>query len=98
MKEYFMYGILIPESQFKAWEDGTGRKFPIGIYGNLYCKFDSRDGKFVIVGKKLKRINDDNPILVPIQSANEETKIEIEVATEFGFKGNFHYYFIKNYE
>lgn len=98
MNEYFMYGILIPENQFKAWEDGTGRKFPIGIYGNLFCKFDNRDGKFVIVGKKIKKINNDNPILVPLLSANEETKIEIQVATEFGFNGNFHYYFVKNYE
>jgi len=98
MNEYFMYGILIPESQFKAWEDGTGRKFPIGIYGNLYCKFDSRGRKFVIVGKKIKKIDNNNPIVVPELSEFEKYEIRLSVLENFGFEGDFHYFFIKNYE
>lgn len=98
MKEYFMYGILISENEFKAWEDGTGRKFPVGIYGNLYCKFDSKDGKFIIVGKKIKKVNNDNPIIVPELTEFEKHDIRLSVLENFGFDGDFHYFFIKNYE
>lgn len=92
--KYFMYGLPIPYSKYKEWEDGTGRKFPLGTYGDIFCLFNGREGKWVIVGKKIRASNHESPILVPELTANEETKIEIDVATTFGFKGDFHYYFI----
>jgi hypothetical protein len=98
INEYFMYGILIPHDRYEEWENGTGRKFPVGIYGDIFCLFDSRDGKFVIVGKKIRATNYESPILVPELTETEENDIKLSVKKHFGIEGDFHYYFVKNYE
>lgn len=91
---YFMYGILIPYDKYKKWEDGTGRKFPVGTYGDIFCLFNGRDGKYVIVGKKIKASNSESPILVPELTYREEDEIKLSVKNHFGFEGVFHYYFV----
>lgn len=89
-----MYGISVSYNEYKKWEEGTGRRMPVGIYGDIFCFFNGRDGKEIIVGKKIRASNHESPILIPELTSNEETKIEIDVAINFGFKGDFHYYFI----
>lgn len=92
--KYFMYGLPIPYSKYKEWEDGTGRKFPLGIYGDIFCFFNGREGKWVIVGKKIRASNSESPILVPELTAHEEHEIRLSVLDKFGFEGDFHYYFV----
>jgi hypothetical protein len=93
-----MYGILISYNQYKEWEEGTGRKFPLGIYGDIFCIFDSRDGKFLIIGKKIRKINNDNPIILQELNVLEKFQVETSVKDKFGFTGEFHYYFISSCE
>lgn len=92
--QYFMYGILVPYDRYKEWEDGTGRKFPVGTYGDIFCLFNGRDGKYVIVGKKIKINNFESPILVPELNEFEQMEVESSVEEKFGFAGDFHYYFV----
>lgn len=89
-----MYGLRVPYNRYFEWEKTKGRELVSNIYGDTFCSFNSRDGAWVIVGKKIRASNYESPILIPELTVNEETKIEIDVATTFGFKGDFHYYFI----
>lgn len=96
-----MYGISVPYKWYKDWEVRTGRKFPVGIYGNMFCLFDSRDGKYLIIGRVLDKTDDDNPYLgekkpleVPKLEEIDEIIIQNSVKEEFGFEGDFHYYFV----
>lgn len=99
--QYFMYGILVPYKKYKKWEEGTGRKFPVGIYGNIFCLFDGRDGKYVIIGRVLDKTNNDKPylgarepLIVPELEKADEFIIQNSVKEEFDIEGEFHYYFI----
>jgi hypothetical protein len=99
--QYFMYGIAIPYKRYKEWEEGTGRKFPVGIYGNIFCMFDGRDGKYIIIGRVLDKTTADKPylgakepLIVPELSKADEAIIKIEVYHDFNIEGEFHYYFI----
>jgi hypothetical protein len=101
INQYFMYGISVSYDWYKEWEAGTGRKFPVGNYGRVFCLFDSRDGKYIIIGKILEETNEDNPYLgekkplvVPTLEEVDEVIIQNSVWNEFGLKGKFYYYFI----
>jgi len=89
-----MYGILVSYDRYTEWEAGTGRKFPVGVYGDIFCLFNGKDGKFVIVGRKIKVANHESPILVPELVESEEIEVRGLVLKHFGFEGEFHYYFI----
>lgn len=89
-----MYGILVPYNSYKEWEERTGRKFPIGSYGDIFCFFTGRNEKYVIIGKKIKPINYNNPIRVPELTELERHEVEDSVNDKFGFIGDFHYYYI----
>ncbi len=89
-----MYGISIPQSKYVEWKDETGRKFPDDIYDDIFCLFNSRNGKYAIIGKKIRASNGESPILVPELTTSEEHEIRLSVLDKFGFEGDFHYYFI----
>lgn len=94
MDKYFMYGLRVPYKRYFEWEVGTGRKMPVGIYGDVFCYFNGRDGKQVIIGKKIRASNHESPILVPELTEFEEHEIRLSVLDKFGFEGEFHYYFV----
>jgi hypothetical protein len=91
-----MYGICVPYDRYKEWEDRTGRKMPIGTYDDIFCFFNGRDGKQMIIGKKIRASNHVSPILIPELTASEEHEIRLSVLSHFGFEGKdeFHYYFV----
>jgi hypothetical protein len=89
-----MYGLRVPYNRYFEWEVGTGRKMPVGIYGDIFCSFNGRDGAWVIVGKKIRVGSYESPILIPELTETEENEISASVKDKFGFEGNFHYYFI----
>ena len=103
-KQYFMYGILVPQNWYKEWEQKTGRNFQEALFhigdevDDISCFFDTRDGKFLIIGKRFEPINDGNPIEVPELSNVEKWGIELSVKINFDLVGDFHYYFMKNYK
>ena len=62
--------------------------------------FTGRNGDFIIVGKVLKTIDENNgePLIVPELANIDEIIIENTIGEKYGFKGMFHYYFIKKYK
>ena len=105
-EQYFMYGILVEESRYKDWQKQTGKTIESVLadenddedVGDLSCYFDTRDGKFLIIGKRFETINDGSPIEVPELTRMQKYFIEVSVRANFGLNGDFHYYFIKNYK
>ena len=102
--QYFMYGIAVPYNWYKEWEAGTGRKFPAGRYGDIFTLFDSRDGKYLIIGEVLERTDKENPYLgekeplvVPELEEVDKMIIRNSVKEKFDLEGKFHYYFITRY-
>ena len=105
-EQYFMYGILVQHSWYKAWKTQTGRSLEGFLAevdqnddaGDISCYFDTRDGKFIIIGKRFEMINDGSPIEVPELTVMEKYLIELSISENFNLEGDFHYYFIKNYK
>lgn len=88
--------MLVSSEWIKEWEVKTSLHFPVGIYGDVFCFADPRNGKFAIVGRKLEVLNDEIPILVPELSEFEIIDVEESVEKKFGIKGEFHFFFVKN--
>jgi hypothetical protein len=107
LNQYFMYGISVPYNWYKEWETKTGRSFPVGVYGNIFCLFNGRDGRYIIIGKVLERtdIEDNNPsymgfkepLIVPELEEVDKIIIQNSVKEQFGLEGEFHYYFVTQY-
>lgn len=102
---YIMYGISIPYSWHKEWELKTGKDFhnTFDEYLNnnnkdgIFCCFDGRDGKHLIIGKILNKLDDyNNTYPIEVQELNniEKKIIESNVNKFFGLDGNFCYYFV----
>ena len=105
LSEYFVYGILVPYNWYKEWEEKNHRNFHsafadyIGFNAenDIACLFDNRDEKFIIIGKILEKVNNDNPIIIPeLDDINMEL-IRYSIKSIFGLEGDFHYYFVKKY-
>jgi hypothetical protein len=99
--QYFMYGISVPYNRYKEWEAGTGRKFPVGVYGNIFCLFDGRDGKYIIIGRVLEsnfydkpELGSQEPLVIPELEEVDKIIIRNSVKEQFDIEGEFHYYFI----
>jgi len=114
--QYFMYGTLVPYSWHREWEAKTGKDFYTTFekymedksYDKLtrhkdgiFCLFDGRDGKFIIIGRVLKKSSADNPFLgndipfkVPMLEEHEKVIIEDSVYRHFDIDGEFNYYFV----
>lgn len=107
LNQYFMYGISVPYNRYKEWEERTGRCFPVGVYGNIFCLFNGRDGRYIIIGKVLERTDtDDNnpsymgykePLIVPELEEVDKIIIQNSVKEHFDLEGEFHYYFVTQY-
>jgi len=104
-EQYFMYGIVVQHSWYKDWQSQTGRSLESVLAevdenddaGDISCYFDTRDGKFIIIGKRFETINEGSPIEVPELTTMQKYCIESSVAIYFNLTGDFHYYFIINY-
>ena len=117
--QYFMYGILMSYNWHKEWETKTGKNFYntyeefmsdnaydtiIRHKDGIFCLFDGRDGKYIIIGRVLQKTGDDDPFLgndkplkVPELDEHEKMIIKNSVLKHFGFKGKFNFYFITHY-
>jgi len=118
--QYFMYGTLVPFSWHREWETKTGKDFYATFekyiedkaYDELtrhkdgiFCLFNGRDGKFIIIGRLLKKSCDENPFLgdneplkIPTLEEHEKIIIEDAVYRHFDLQGEFNYYFVTRYK
>jgi len=63
---------------------------------NIQGIFTGRGGDFIIVGKVLKVINNNDvkALIVPQLSEQEEINIQNIVSEKYKLTGDFHYYFV----
>jgi hypothetical protein len=94
--QYFMYGILVSysvyiDTPFKMTIDDV-----LKGDDNIQGIFTGRGGDFIIVGKVLEVIsnNDVKALIVPQLSEQEELTVQNIVKEKYGFNGEFHYYFV----
>ncbi len=87
-----MYGVIVSYNWFKKWEK-TIEVDDDEISSTSY----GRDGKFIIVGKTLEKINDESPYIVPELDPIGETIIANSIKEKLGVKKdlNFQYFFIE---
>ncbi len=99
----FIYGIAIPYNIMKEWKDNISDDTikEISINNIEFHDYEGRDGKYVIVGKKINRNPDDLfseiitvPELPQIEIVNIKFIIKKYIPT---WSGDFHYYFIVNF-
>lgn len=114
-----MYGLLKPYNWRKEWERKTGKDFydtfeefmqdsaydtVINHKDGIFCLFDGRDGRYIIIGKVLEKTENDfpflgseEPIIVPEIEIADQAEIEDSVYRHFRVEGDFHYYFVTHY-
>lgn len=119
INQYFMYGILVPYDWYKEWEKKSGKDFHdtfnefmndnaydtiIKHKDGIFCLFNGRDGRYIIIGKVLEKTEDDdpflgngNPLVVPEIEIADKAEIENAVYRYFELEGDFHYYFVTHY-
>jgi hypothetical protein len=97
VNQYFMYGISVPYDAYKDWN--------LDDNDDISCVFDTRDGKYMIIGRILESTNDINPLfgskeplIVPKLEKVDELIIQNSVGKQFGVSGKFYYYFITQYK
>jgi hypothetical protein len=91
-----MYGILVSYSTYL--ELNVNKTVNDALEGDdgIQGIFTGRDGDFMIIGKVLGTVEDNNePYVVPEIDVNEQFGLEGSVFAQFGLEGDFHYYFIK---
>jgi len=104
-KKYFMYGVIV---SYKEYEERVVNPMK---YSNLRIFIDDneeirgiftgRDGGFIIIGKILESMVDDDssePLIVPELESIDRLIIEKSIKDRYGFTGDFHYYFIAKYK
>lgn len=96
MKQYFMYGILVSYSTYLEINENKTIEDVLKGDDGIQGIFTGRDGDFMIIGKVLGTVEDnDEPYVIPEIGINEQGEIEGSVYAQFGLEGDFHYYFIK---
>lgn len=118
--QYFMYGVLLPYAWHREWEAKTGKYFQetfqefmddnanesgINHTDGIFCLFDGRDGRFIIIGRVLEKSSSDQPFLgsgqpiqVPLLRPEEEERIEDSIYKHFGIDDALYtYYFVTKY-
>ena len=113
LNQYFIYGICVPFNWHKQWEEETGKDFQetfkeymlestdnrkVFNKDGIFCLFDNRGQKFIIVGQVLLKFNNENPIVIPEFERVDELLIEASVKEHFNLDGEFHYFFVKKYK
>lgn len=97
MKQYFMYGILVSYKEYLDLETITTIDDILKGDDGIQGIFTGRNGDFMIIGKVLGTIEDNNePHVVPEIDIHEQDIIKSNVFAQFRIEGEFNYYFIKN--
>lgn len=105
-KKYFMYGIIISYNEYEERVVNPMKYSNMKIFidddEEIRGIFTGRDGKFIIIGKVLDSMVDDDdsrePLIVPELESIDRLIIERSIKERYGFTGDFHYYFIAKYK
>lgn len=109
-KQYFIYGISLPVATLQTWERQKGFNFN-EVYiefvnedafinssvedAGSYCLFNTRDGKFIILGRKIDvHESDESPYKFIELNDFEKDYIKNHVKKHFGIEGEYNYYFV----
>ena len=96
MNQYFMYGILVSYKSYLDLETTPTIEDVLKGDDGIQGIFTGHNGEFMIIGKVLGTVEDNNePHVVPEIDVNEQGEIEGSVYAQFGLEGEFQYYFIK---
>ena len=119
INQYFMYGIQMPYSWRSEWEEKTGKDFfdtfedfmDDNAFDNvakhkegIFCLSDGRDGKYIVIGRVLKKTDNDNPFLgksnpltIPHLTDLEKELIAVSIERNFGLKYDLNFHFITHF-
>jgi len=119
VNQYFMYGICLPYNWHKEWESETGKDFhdtfdefmqdnaferKVNHKEGIFCLFDGRDGRYIIIGRVLEKSDDDfrylgsnKPITIPNLTDIEKEYIQNSVKKYFNLDKEFNFYFVTHY-
>jgi len=92
-----MYGILISYQKYLDIKTILSIDDVLKGDDGIQGIFTGRNGDFMIIGKVLGTVEDNNePHVVPEIDAVEQQGIKLSVFAQFGLESEFHYYFIRN--
>jgi hypothetical protein len=109
-----MYGILVPYKWRNEWQEKTGKSFydtfeefmedsafdnKINNKEGIFCLADGVNGRFIIIGRVLRKASDGeylgvSPFRVPELGIEERIDIEASVKKHFELEGDFGFYFV----
>jgi len=111
-KHYFIYGIPLPVETLQSLEVQNNFDFNDAYVefvnedafvnssveeANSYCLFNTRDGKFIILGRKIDvHESDESPYKFTELNDFEKDYIRNHVKKHFGIEGEYNYYFVIN--
>lgn len=95
--QYYMYGILISYKKYLETSTNLTINDVLNESEDIQGIFTGRQGDFIIIGKVLKIIEEKNlePIIIIKLALHQELTIKNIVKNNYGFDGEFNYYFIK---
>ena len=104
---YFVYGVVVPFDFYKVWEEATGEDFFLVFSSfinnkenrdNIFSVFKGRDGKFMIMGKIIGAVNENECVRIPKLSETEKQLVKDAINDQFSGKltVEYHYYYVKN--
>ena len=102
--QYFMYGIIVSYKEYQERVANPMKYSNMRIFldedEDIHGIFTGRDGEFIILGKVLENIYDDNddPRIIPELEPVDMHIIEKLIQDRYGITGDFHYYFIRKYK
>lgn len=118
VNQFLMWGIRKPYSWHKQWEKETGKDFSetfesfqddsafestVNHKDGIFCLFDGRDGRYIIIGRVLAKTRDgsllgeNEPIMLHPPTKLEKEFIRNAVVKNFGIDGDFRLWFITHY-
>ena len=106
--KYFMYGIIISYKEYEERVVNPMKYSNMRIFldedEDIHGIFTGRDGNFIILGKVLESMYDNNgddsnePLIIPELEPVDMHIIEKMIENRYGITGDFHYYFITKYK
>ena len=94
MDRYFMYGILVPYSKYLEINTINTIEDVLNGSDDIQGIFTGRDSDFMIIGKVIEVVENDNPHIIPELSKVDMDIIENLVNEKYELSGEFHYYFV----
>ena len=94
--QYFMYGVLISYQAYLELKTIISIEDVLKGDDDVQGIFTGRNSDFLIIGKVLKNIDeqDTKPLIVPELQENEMIFIKSTINKKYGIHGHFNYYFV----